>query len=239
MELLSDQGLRVDGRRAHELRNVECRLGVFGRADGSAYLEQGNTRVLATVYGPHEARAAQRRHDVASINCQYRQAVFSGWERGRRAGGGGDRRAQELGALLQNTLESVVLVELYPRSQIDVYVQVLQADGGTYATCVNAATLALIDAGVALRDYVCACSASVLRDQPLVDLNSLETSGAPELTAALLPRSGRLPLLEMSQRFHVDKLGELLDVAETACRDVHTILNRAVRRHVSARSSEK
>ncbi|KAF0303346.1 Exosome complex component RRP41 [Amphibalanus amphitrite] len=214
MELLSDQGLRVDGRRAHELRNVECRLGVFGRADGSAYLEQGNTRVLATVYGPHEARAAQRRHDVASINCQYRQAVFSGWERGRRAGGGGDRRAQELGALLQNTLESVVLVELYPRSQIDVYVQVLQVsmliarnDKILTRTVVrtppasNAATLALIDAGVALRDYVCACSASVLRDQPLVDLNSLETSGAPELTAALLPRSGRLPLLEMSQRF--------------------------------------
>ena len=131
MELLSDQGLRVDGRRAHELRNIECRLGVFGRADGSAYLEQGNTRVLATVYGPHEARAAQRRHDVATINCQYRQAVFSGWERGRRAGGGGDRRSQELSALLQNTLESVVQVELYPRSQINVYVQVLQVSFGT------------------------------------------------------------------------------------------------------------
>ena len=113
-----------------------------------------------------------------------------------------------------------------------------QADGGTYATCVNAATLALIDAGVALKDYVCACSASVLRDEPLVDLSSLETSGAPELTAALLPRSGRLPLLEMSQRFHVDKLPELLDVAETACRDVHTILDRAVRRHVGARAGD-
>ena len=91
---------------------------------------------------------------------------------------------------------------------------------------------------MALKDYVCACSASVVRDAPLVDLSSLETSGAPELTAALLPRSGRLPLLEMSQRFHVDKLSELLDVAETACRDVHTILGRAVRRHVSARASE-
>lgn len=54
------------------------------------------------------------------------QAVFSGWERGRRAGGAGDRRSQELTALLQNTLESAVQTELYPRSQIDVYVQVLQ-----------------------------------------------------------------------------------------------------------------
>ena len=54
-ELLSDQGLRSDGRRAGELRRIRCRQGVFGQADGSAYLEQGNTKVLAAVYGPHEA----------------------------------------------------------------------------------------------------------------------------------------------------------------------------------------
>ena len=39
-ELLSDQGLRSDGRRHGELRRIRCRLGVFGQADGSAYLEQ-------------------------------------------------------------------------------------------------------------------------------------------------------------------------------------------------------
>ena len=56
MELLSDQGYRIDGRRANELRKIECKLGVFEQADGSAYIEQGNTKVLATVYGPHEVR---------------------------------------------------------------------------------------------------------------------------------------------------------------------------------------
>lgn len=54
IELLSDQGYRLDGRKATELRKVEARMGVFGQADGSAYLEQGNTKVLAVVYGPHE-----------------------------------------------------------------------------------------------------------------------------------------------------------------------------------------
>ena len=54
-ELLSDQGLRADGRRSKELRRIRCRQGVFRQADGSAYLEQGNTKVLAAVYGPHEA----------------------------------------------------------------------------------------------------------------------------------------------------------------------------------------
>ena len=49
-ELLSDQGLRLDGRKAGELRRIQSRMGVFGQADGSAYLEQGNTKVLAAVY---------------------------------------------------------------------------------------------------------------------------------------------------------------------------------------------
>ena len=56
MDLLSDQGLRLDGRRANELRQIRCKLGVFSQPDGSAYLEQGNTKVLAAVYGPHEVK---------------------------------------------------------------------------------------------------------------------------------------------------------------------------------------
>ena len=46
-ELLSDQGLRLDGRKASELRRIRCRMGVYGQADGSAYLEQGNTKVFS------------------------------------------------------------------------------------------------------------------------------------------------------------------------------------------------
>lgn len=55
LELLSDQGYRIDGRRAGELRKIQARMGVFAQADGSAYIEQGNTKALAVVYGPHEA----------------------------------------------------------------------------------------------------------------------------------------------------------------------------------------
>lgn len=49
-------GLRLDGRRSHELRRIQCSMGVLTQADGSAKLEQGNTKVLATVYGPHDVR---------------------------------------------------------------------------------------------------------------------------------------------------------------------------------------
>jgi len=52
--LLSEDGFRFDGRRPNELRQIHCKMGVYKQADGSAYIEQGNTKVLATVYGPHE-----------------------------------------------------------------------------------------------------------------------------------------------------------------------------------------
>lgn len=54
MDLVSDQGLRIDGRKSNELRKICCKLGVFSQPEGSAYLEQGNTKVLAAVYGPHQ-----------------------------------------------------------------------------------------------------------------------------------------------------------------------------------------
>lgn len=54
-------GLRLDGRRAHELRTLSAQLGVLPQVDGSALFALGNTRVLATVYGPREVRARVRR----------------------------------------------------------------------------------------------------------------------------------------------------------------------------------
>lgn len=235
-ELLSDQGLRLDGRRSGELRRLRCRVGVFGQADGSAYFEQGNTKVLAAVYGPHEIRGGNRPAESALVNCQYSTAVFSTSERKRRPRG--DRKSMEMTIHLKQTFEAVIKTDLYPRSQIDIFVEVLQADGGNLCACINAATLALIDAGIPLRDYVTACTASLVNDIPLVDVSSLENStGGPELTVAALPKSGEIVLLEMSQRFHLDHLEKVMDVALKGCKDIHSILDLVVQKHVKKSAS--
>ena len=251
LELLSDQGLRLDGRRAGELRRIQCRMGVFGAADGSAYLEQGNTKVLAAVYGPHDmSRDTRLRpvHDRVVVNRQYSMAVFSTGERKNRPRG--DRKSLEMSQHLKQTFEATIKVELYPRSQIDIFVEVLQADGGNYCACVNAATLALIDAGIPLVDYVTACTASLVTggataassdasDTPLVDVSSLESmTGSPELTVAVHPRSGQIVLLEMSHRFHLDHLDGVVEVAVNGCRDIYSILDGVVRRHVANTGAE-
>lgn len=54
-----------------------------------------------------------------------------------------------------------------------------------------------------------------------------------ELTVAVLPKSGEIVLLEMSQRFHIDHLGRVMDVALQGCQDIYEILDKEVRRHVA------
>ena len=158
IEYVSPEGLRLDGRRPGETRRIRCRMGVLSKADGSSYLEMGNTKVMASVYGPREvAQQSQSEHDRAIIRCEYSSASFSSGERRRKQKN--DKKVTEIGLLLQQTFESVLFTNLYPRSQIDIFVQVLQSDGGTLCACINAATMALVDAGIPMQDLVVACSA--------------------------------------------------------------------------------
>lgn len=123
LEILSPEGLRLDGRRAHELRKIVCKVGVFSQADGSAYIEMGNTKALATVYGPHEpSNKSKALHDRVLLNCQFGMATFSTGERKRKPRG--DRKSTELSMIIRRTFEAAILTELYPRSQIDIFVQV-------------------------------------------------------------------------------------------------------------------
>lgn len=75
------------------------------------------------------------------------------------------------------------------------YLQVLQSDGGNYCASVNAATLALMDAGIPIKDHVIACSGSLIRDTPVIDINNLEeSSGSAEVIMAILPRSEQVQI---------------------------------------------
>ena len=131
-------------------------MGVFGQADGSADLEQGNTKVLVAVYGPHDMSRDTRlrpQHYRVVVNCQYSMFSMGEWKIGHRG--------LEMSQHLIQTFEATIKVELYPLSQIDIFVEVLQANGGNYCACVNAATLALIDARIPLVDYETECTASL------------------------------------------------------------------------------
>lgn len=142
--------------------------------------------------------------------------------------------------LLQRTFEAAIRTQLYPRSQIDIFCEILQSDGGNLAACINASTLALIDAGVPLRDYVAAVTCGGPGETPLVDLNySEEVSGqAANLTVALLPRTDETVLMELSSRVHLAHMDKLVDSALAGCKDVRMILDETVRSHLAKTATE-
>ena len=85
--------LRLDGRRWNELRRIDAQISTQAAADGSSYLEMGNTKVICTVAGPAEGRkgasggAGVGRDGEASVQVEVGVAGFSGVERKRRARG--------------------------------------------------------------------------------------------------------------------------------------------------------
>ncbi|XP_063728527.1 exosome complex component RRP41-like [Symsagittifera roscoffensis] len=238
MELIGLHGFRQDGRHCDELRKINCKLGVLPQADGSAVFEVGNTKVMAAVYGPHEPSSVLRHkvpHDRALLNCVFSMATFSTTERKKRPTG--DKRSQSFSINLKQAFDSVVLTHLYPRSQIDLYVQVTQSDGANYAACINAATLAFIDACIPMKDYVSACTASIVDEKGVLDVSYLEESqGCPVLTLALLPRSEEIVVTDMNARLHLDHLPNMLDFAMKGCKDIFSVMESATRAHVNSKS---
>ncbi|TFK19359.1 exosome component 4 [Coprinopsis marcescibilis] len=231
IEILNEAGFRSDGRRQHELRDLNIDLSRHGEADGSALISHGLTQVLVSVHGPREAKMRSHTfHDRANINVEVTVASFSTGERRKRLRG--DKRILEFAATIKATFEPVIRTSLYPRSQIDIYIQVLQQDGGTLQTCINGTTLALINAGIPMTDFVCAISGGVHSTSPMLDLTTLEENDIPHVTVAVMPKAKKVVLVTMETRLHVDRFEEILNLA----RDAGSILHREMKEAVLNRS---
>jgi exosome complex component RRP41 len=236
-EYVSPEGLRLDGRRPHEVRRMDCKLGMFSRVDGSAYLEQGNTKVIASVYGPREMkRRADAIHDRADVKCEFSRATFSTSERKYQSKN--NRQSKEIQVLLKQTFEQAILTELFPRSQIHIFVQVLQSDGGEVCAAINAATLALINAGIPMHGFLCACSSGYVDGIPIVDMNYLEKAGAgPELVVAAYPDSDRVIVTQLDNKLPLDQFEKVLKLAMQGCTQMYKVLKDKVKGHVMSLKS--
>jgi len=144
----------------------------------------------------------------------------------------GDRSSAEMAAAVRRIFEPVVLTQLYPRTQIDVRISLLQADGGVRAACINATTLALIDAGIPMEDFVCACSAGCVGGALLLDLTAQEGGGCAELHVGYLPRSERLSYVQLDDKVPSSSIEQVLNFATEGCRHVYEVLRSTVQERV-------
>jgi exosome complex component RRP41 len=155
--LIDEHGLRTDGRTTDELRSVKIQVGIVKNADGSAYIEFGKNRIIVAVYGPREVHPKHMAQtDRCVLRCRYHMSPFSTDTRKNPAP---SRREVEISKVMREALEPALILEDYPRAAIDVFVEVLQADGGSRCAGISAASVALADAGINMRDIVPACAA--------------------------------------------------------------------------------
>eukprot|EP00457_Paulinella_chromatophora_P013346 gb/GEZN01013636.1/.p1 GENE.gb/GEZN01013636.1/~~gb/GEZN01013636.1/.p1 ORF type:complete len:269 (-),score=11.86 gb/GEZN01013636.1/:147-953(-) len=249
-EIVSPEGLRLDGRRAQEVRKMSCLIGLFDQMDGSACFQQGNTQVIATVLGPHETRRrTEALHDRALVTCEWSLANFATSERKTRSKQ--DRRSKEMANLIKQTFESVILTDLFPRTQIDIQIQVVLEDGGALSASINAASMALVNAGIPMKDLVCACSAGFIESTAIVDLNFSErTRNTPEICVAVFPKAAQhaqaeavqdtedgapvsveakeIAMIHMSNKIPLTNFAEVVDLATEGCLKVHEVVKAAV-----------
>lgn len=237
-DLLALSNLRNDGRKPEEIRRLRVQMGCLsqGTVSGSALVEMGLTVALASVRGPTEcARRSDELPDRAVLEVVVRAAPF-GWGADRRVvNPNTDRRLLEVATLVQRAMEASILLQLHPKSRICLNILILADDGGRLCAAINAATLAVMDGGIPMKDFCVACAAGVQGDNTLVDLNRREESssgGQPAvvLPCAILPQRGTVVLAQCEARLpSVDLLHRVQGAAMDGCRAVFEILRAAVR----------
>ena len=228
IRLIDDNGLRVDGRRLDELRPIKIEVGILDKADGSAYLEHGRNKILAAVYGPREAHPKHiALSDRAVVRCRYHMAPFSTDERKSPAP---SRREHELSKVIRESLEPAIMSEYFPRSTIDIFIEVLQADAGTRCAGITAAALALADAGIPMRELVSACAAGKIDGKVVLDLSDVEDKkGDADLPVALMPKSNVVTLLQMDGSLTEEEFVQAMEISTGACRKIYEMQREALR----------
>jgi exosome complex component RRP41 len=236
-KLIDENDIRIDGRRLNELRPVKIEVGVLGNADGSAYIEQGKNKILAGVYGPKDVHP---RHlalpDRAVLRCRYHMAPFSVDERKSPAP---SRRDIELSKVIREALEPAIFVEYYPRTSIDIFIEVLQADGGTRCAGITTASLALADAGIPMRDLVVACAAGKIDGRLALDLMDLEDKiGEADVPLALMPNLNAVTLLQMDGSLTIEEFEKAINLSIDGCKQIYILQKEALKsKYVSVKEA--
>jgi exosome complex component RRP41 len=238
-KLIDKKGVRLDGRKLDELRPVKMEVGILPNADGSAYLEQGKNKILVGVYGPKEAHPRHiAQQDRAVIQCRYHMAPFSVEERKSPAP---SRRDIELSKVIREALESAVFLEYYPRTAIQVYIEVLQADGGTRCAGITTAALALADAGIPMRDLVSACAAGKADGKLIVDLMDTEDKvGEADVPVAFMPNLNAITLLQMDGNLSIEEFENAINMALDGCKQLYALQKEALKsKYVAVEEAEE
>jgi len=221
-KLFREDGKRLDGRDKNELRPIKMEVGILKNADGSAYIEWGNNKIFAAVFGPREVHPHHlSKPDRGILRVFYRMATYSVFERKRPAPG---RREKEISMIISDCLEPVLFLELYPGTAFEIFIEVIDADGGTRCASTTVASLALADAGVPMKSLVTSIAVGKIDGEVVVDLSGVEDkAGEADLPIAISWYNNEISLLQFDGDMNFEEIDTTLNLAKEAAAKIYEI----------------
>ena len=120
----------------------------------------------------------------------------------------------------------------FPGSTVEIYIELLQTDAGTRCAGINAAAMALADAGFQMRDIVSAVSIGRIGNQIVADLDNEEEhhkDGSTDIPIAMLPRTGEISLFQMDGFIKQNEIQEVLKTAKKAIIQIAKVQQEALK----------
>jgi len=222
---------RLDGRKIDELRPMEAKAGVIPNADGSAYFKIGKTTAYAAVYGPRELFPRFKQNPKRGLlRCHYGMMPFSG--SGERIRPGNSRRAQEISMVMENALGPVLDLSAFPNAVVDVFVDLPQTDAGTRCAAISAASIALADAGIPMKDMISSVAVGQVDGKVVADLMYDEEAYdaiVSDIPVAMIHNTKEITLLQMDGEISREDLLEALELAAKVIDKVYDLQVKALK----------
>ncbi|MBU2496936.1 MAG: exosome complex exonuclease Rrp41 [Nanoarchaeota archaeon] len=224
---------RFDGRKFDETRKIEAEVGVIPNADGSAMFCFGDTKAIAAVYGPRTLYPQHLQDPTRGrLKCIYDMLSFSVTERKRP---GPSRRSIEISMVTEKALNPALKLEKFPNSAVNLYIMVIQANAGTRTAGINAASLALAHAGLPMTDLVSSVSVGKIGGKICVDLTKDEEDykekdekDTTDIPFAIMPRNGKVTLLQLDGKITSKELKEALQTAKKVCNQIYEVQKKVL-----------
>jgi ribonuclease PH len=181
--------MRVDGRKADELRKIKITKNYLKSAEGSVLIEMGDTKVICTATVDKSVPPFLRGKGVGWVTAEYAMLPRSSAQRISRERSKVGGRTHEIQRLIGRALRSVVDMNALGERTVLIDCDVIQADGGTRTASITGAYTALVEAlqhikaqgmidQVPVTDYLAAISVGIVDGKPVLDLCYQEDSAA-------------------------------------------------------------
>lgn len=213
---------RTDGRKWNELRPLFLRVGIITKAQGSAYIEMGNTKLIAAVYGPKEILKREEFSLKGKVNCEFKYMPFS---RVQYCEPRQNFEEKMISKCICDAMEGVILLEKFPKALVDISVQVIQDDGSALALALTAASVALVNANIEVKDLVVGTTLRYFENSDvLVDPTADEEhgpfskfSGGAGFHLAVLPSLSQISYLKQTGKIEQSQARDCIETCWETC----------------------